>query len=546
MSKKKIDELFQETFLGHYEVPDKRVWDSIAASLDKKKKKRILPLWWSLSGIAAALVLGFVLFNPFTSQNTIEPTITDVEQQDTKTDTNDITPTIQQPRNTQVENDTQIANEEDESPILKENDTQIANTKTDRKPNLDTDRNKNTNQSTNTKDNWVGQENAVAQNPNEGIKGNSKSTNKGNANSANNSVPSNTQITETATASGNKNKKQGDLDKTDVLENTLNKTKETKVAAANTSKPKEIDAKDNLKNTNTTETLVGEDKNTKVADNQTKSQQTDSIPHNKKSIFDEINIQQEEQTGVTEHSAKRWSAGPSVAPVYFNAIGEGSPVHSIFVPNAKSGNVNMSYGLSVGYEINSKLKIRSGVHRVDLGYDTNEISFSSSPVASTNGQIDNIDYTLTARNLVVSSKPGGSARAEAPVNPLDVSAQNPERDGFMTQQMGYMEIPVELNYALIDKKFGLNLIGGVSSLFLIDNSVALTSGNLTTEMGAANNINTLNFSANFGLGVNYKFSNNIQLNLEPVFKYQLNTFSETDGTFNPYVLGIYSGFNFRF
>ena len=116
----------------------------------------------------------------------------------------------------------------------------------------------------------------------------------------------------------------------------------------------------------------------------------------------------------------------------------------------------------------------------------------------------------------------------------------------MTQQLGYLEVPLELNYALVDNKFGVNLIGGFSSLLLVDNSIALNSGDLTTEVGEANNVNNLNFSANMGLGVNYKFSQNLRLNVEPVFKYQLNTFSETDGTFRPYTMGIYSGLNFRF
>ena len=249
---------------------------------------------------------------------------------------------------------------------------------------------------------------------------------------------------------------------------------------------------------------------------------------------------------VAEGNAKKWSAGPSVAPVYFNAIGEGSSVHSIFVPNSKSGNINLSYGLSVAYEISPKLTVRSGVHKVDYGYDTNDVAFSSSLVASTNGQIDNIDYSATSKNLVVSSRKGGNANAVVSNEAIDVSAQNPERDGVMSQQLGYVEVPVELNYALVDNKFGVNLIGGISSLFLIDNSVALTSGGLTTEMGEANNVNDLNFSANVGIGVNYKFSPKVQFNLEPVFKYQLNTFSETDGTFNPYSLGIYSGLSFRF
>ena len=116
----------------------------------------------------------------------------------------------------------------------------------------------------------------------------------------------------------------------------------------------------------------------------------------------------------------------------------------------------------------------------------------------------------------------------------------------MVQQMGYLEVPFELNYALIDKKLGVNVIGGVSSLFLIDNSVSLESEGLVTEMGQANNVNDVNFSTNIGLGFNYKFSQKIQLNLEPVFKYQLNTFSDTAGRFRPYTIGVYSGVSFKF
>ena len=38
----------------------------------------------------------------------------------------------------------------------------------------------------------------------------------------------------------------------------------------------------------------------------------------------------------------------------------------------------------------------------------------------------------------------------------------------------------------------------------------------------------------------------VQLNIEPVFKYQLNTFSDTAGNFQPFTIGIYSGLNFKF
>lgn len=254
-------------------------------------------------------------------------------------------------------------------------------------------------------------------------------------------------------------------------------------------------------------------------------------------------MEEPEATEIAEKSGKRWSAGPSVAPVYYDAIGKGSPVSSMFSTNSKSGNINMSYGLSVAYEISPKLSIRSGLHKVDYGYTTNDVHFTSSIAAFNERRIANIDYAETAGNLVVSSS---NATLEISNKISDVSARTASRSGVMAQQFGYLEVPVELSYALVNNNFGINLIGGVSSLFLVDNEVDLTSGNLTTQMGSANNVNDLNFSANLGIGLDYRFSEKLRFNLEPVFKYQLNTFSNVDGTFNPYAIGVYSGLRFKF
>jgi hypothetical protein len=80
----------------------------------------------------------------------------------------------------------------------------------------------------------------------------------------------------------------------------------------------------------------------------------------------------------------------------------------------------------------------------------------------------------------------------------------------------------------------------------VDNAVLLESNELVTEMGEANNVNNFNFSANFGMGFNYEIAPKFQINLEPVFKYQLNTFTNTAGSFRPYSIGVYSGLRFKF
>lgn len=540
MNKKKLDELFRDTLSDFKESPDDSVWASIEASLDKRKKKRVLPLWWSLGGIAAALLVGFLVFNPFNKNNSVEQIITNTEQNtDTITNPSDAYKVLEIDQNN--EDAIEVATDNKTKSILEETEVQVVTTDDTQNNSSENAQDANQQKKDVTGSDWSKEKEAIVQTQNTRDQNSNKLKNK--AYQDINKLKPDSAIAESQESLQQTTKETNAVQNSDAAEKIVSDNNATAIAANNTETAEKTTTTNGLIDLNAVEKSGATSKESQVATNQAVLKKDSLNSANKKSIFDEIEMKEE---AVAKASTKKWSAGPSVAPVYFNAIGEGSSVHSIFVPNSKSGNINMSYGLSVGYEISPKLTVRSGIHKVDYGYDTNDIAFSSSPIASTNGQIDNINYRVTSKNLVVSSKPGGSALAQAPTNSLDVSAQNVEREGVMTQQMGYLEIPVELNYALIDKKFGLNVIGGVSSLFLVDNSVALTSGDLTTEMGNANNLNDLNFSANFGLGVNYKFSQNIQLNIEPVFKYQLNTFSETDGTFNPYALGLYSGLSFKF
>ncbi len=503
MDKKNIDELFQQKFEDFKETPDEKVWTGIEAALDEKRKKRMIPIWWSWGGIAAALLIGFILLNPFAGNITTDTNITDAEQLESPTETK-ATGTKDTKINTSSDPVKNVV-------IIPEKYENLVNSERNNKTNTVV----------------PNQRSVVSNTPKNSIKMKNTSAF--------------TQVKEDF-------KKQGSSIQT-INNREDQNIKSTQEIAANQiqdsyANPKNEDSKTRQNTTLNPSENNPVEKNKALETAITSNQKEEEIKPNKKSIFEEI--EETDKELVAENKGKRWSAGPSIAPVYFNAIGEGSPVHSSFVPNSKSGNVNLSYGLSLAYEISPKLTVRSGVHKVDYGYDTNNVSFSTSLSAINNGQISTIDYTSTSKNLVVTSKESPNSSLAATNKSIDFLAQNPQKDGIMSQQLGYIEVPMELNYAVIDNKFGLNIIGGLSSLFLVDNAVALTSGNLTTEMGEANNVNDLNFSANFGLGVNYKFSQKIRLNIEPVFKYQLNTFSQTQGTFNPYSLGVYSGLSFRF
>ncbi len=515
MRKKNLDKLFQEKLQNFSEAPDEKVWHSIEASLDKKKKSRkVIPIWWKLGGVAAVVAIALFVINPFEETQGINPAVTNVEKQ---VDSSDI-----RIKNQKIEEST--GNPESELVNFDSNATDHQESSSKDNPSMVSSENEATNSS-----------------------GEKKKTLDLRTASENN----NAQVTEIDHPEGqNPNVSPNTANK--VLEN----GKETAVAISDNSdvqnngtvrgKNKNVESSGNHALA-TNELPMNTESN--IVQIEDKAKEEGSEDPKKKSIFDEITAKEAEEEMIAEAKNGKWSAGPSIAPVYFDAIGQGSPVHSIFVPNSKSGDLNLSYGLSVAYEISDKLKVRSGIHKVDYSYSTNDVEFSSSLESSALGQIANVNYSVTSKNLIVGSSASASNTDVIENMALvadDFSGQGLSQNGVMAQQFGYLEVPIELEYGLLDSKFGVNLIGGVSSLFLVDNSISLTSGELTTEMGRANNVNSVNFSTNFGIGVNYKFTPTVQFNVEPVFKYQLNTFSQTDGTFQPFTVGVYSGVSFKF
>ncbi|MBF4986438.1 outer membrane beta-barrel protein, partial [Nonlabens mediterrranea] len=118
--------------------------------------------------------------------------------------------------------------------------------------------------------------------------------------------------------------------------------------------------------------------------------------------------------------------------------------------------------------------------------------------------------------------------------------------GEISQRLGYLEVPLELKYKLLDRKLSVNVMGGLSALFLTDNSIAVTNNTSKLELGEDDNFNSFNQSANFGLGIDYLFTDQLGITVEPMFKYQLNALKENTADFKPFNVGIYSGITYRF
>lgn len=520
--RKKIDQLFKEKFKDFDPSPNEEIWSKIEARLNEKenRKKRVVPLWWRIGGIAATLALLFTLGYYFfsTAISTEELPVTNNEKN--KPDDNEVIEYKSQDKIKELyknEPDIVITNDSlnDKDPLtenVKDNFDNIKESKTTHPPLNNKIREILVEKNAETTKKFVKDKGRKIR-----------------------EIPALNETNKVANLKGEVKNNLVDMDRNEN-KLTSDKNRENKVLIENSNaltQNDQIKAVDNdslprvnliEKNSTNKEAVIAESDEQKE----------------KKSIYDALS-EKDDLKDKQQKGANRWSINPSVAPVYYNSLGEGSPIHTQFADNSKTGNINMSYGINLAYKINSRLSIRSGINKVNLGYDTKDIAITS--VAFQAAPISSISYANTTANLRISDRPGENLSA---AQNREVKSEIPGVNGVLNQRLGYLEVPLELKYKITDKKLGVHLIGGFSSLFLTDNSIDVVSNDFVTNVGEANNINNTSFSTNIGVGVDYKLTNKILLNLEPIFKYQLNAFSDGDNGFKPYTIGLYTGLSFRF
>lgn len=582
--KHNIDRLFQEKFKDFEVAPPDFVWESIQEKLQEKKKRRVVPLWARLSGIAALLALGGLLttlyFNDAENPAVNAPAV--VIENNTTTTPSDamkaspITSPVQagpsaegtasqNTNNTNTNNNnTAVASAEGTT-----NDTNNGTTTT--QSNINKKSGKNTLPSS------VNSNNAVAhEGHNTGI--NKKNGKKAKRNTA-------VQQGDALAVSGTVNQSG----KNNSAANPANASQTQKAASANEglaaadtkSSAKNTDrnnpANQNntqqnqnaLNNANAAEGIAGTDNTNTTQDGNPANAQTD--PAAKNNVIIDKNIPQTEAVATTVDTTKtivpenelekllqeklkgeeedkalaetkkskdRWNIRPQVAPLFYSSLSDGSPINSQFAANDKTYENDLSYGLGINYALTDRISIRSGVNTVNLNYATNDIAY----YASLNGLTTNIGESKVA-NIVIQN-PG-----DATPEPFLINGQATQlMEGSMVQKTGYIEVPLEMSYALVNKKFGIDVIGGVSGLFLNENNVSVVSSTTgaSSQVGQAQNLNNLHFSANAGVGFRYKFWDSFQASFEPTFKYQVNAYSKDAGNFKPYFIGLYSGISFSF
>ncbi|WP_420571347.1 hypothetical protein [Kordia sp.] len=592
--KKNIDHLFQDAFQDFEASPDPALWDKISDKLDAKETKRkregifFLPWLYKATGIAAAIVLFFFVGNEFlnsdeteidtdeqittttkngsstdtTNENTTNSHVTDTntnsEQNSSKNQQNSSDTVLQNNKRFADDTENGVDNNGNHLQNRSTNSTQERSTLQNAVVNQDgTNSNSNSNSqqlSTNRllpnstqNNNSLPQENAVV-NSNSTRNTNSNVSNEIKNNSSQNTVKGVDRFTNTVAQNSTNNTSNNTNATTNSNQNGVNGT-ETNINTATNSNSTAV-AQNNTNTANSSSSNTDATANTETTNSETAIAEVKKEDEIKKSLLDEINDLhdlEKDKTEVAEQNRRRWTISPNASPIYYNTLSNGSPIDETFADNTKSGDLNFSYGVNVGYDVSKRLTVRSGIHKVDYSYNTKDIAL----VPSINGnelttiafKTDGVAFDIQDRQV---NAPSDAAFSQYQLPSTESSIIRKQIEGNLNQRMSYIEVPVELKYAVVDKKLGVNVIGGVSTLLLTENSIILDSPELYAELGEATNVNDVSFSTNIGLGIDYKVSDKIEVNFEPMLKYQLNTFSGNTGNFKPYSVGVYTGVSFRF
>lgn len=254
-----------------------------------------------------------------------------------------------------------------------------------------------------------------------------------------------------------------------------------------------------------------------------------------------------------------WLVGAQVSPAYsVNRSSHASDYANDMLNSSSNTPVELGGGLSVEYKTGKRWSLQSGVFYAGLGQSSGNSSVSNRQLdafAESGAEFFNAPANIMASTMTVNSKAGVIELDGVPAG-MELATNMEDKtlasavvgsDARFVQNFQYLEIPLYLRYSLIDARFDVELMGGVSSNVLIGNDTYLENSTGKSLVGKTQGMQDISYSGTFGLGLKYGVSNRIFLNLEPRVKYYLNSLNTNSSvTYKPYTIGVYTGISYQF
>ena len=290
------------------------------------------------------------------------------------------------------------------------------------------------------------------------------------------------------------------------------------------------------------------------------------VDYPEKSIDQQI-LEQNQQLMLTQNQEKgkgRWLVGAQVSPEYNVSRSSHSQVYASNMLNASSTPVDLGGGISVEFKKGKRWSLQSGVYYSGMGQSSGNSSFPNRNLVSSDYSTEHgkeyfnapVNIDSKSSKMMMNSAAGVIEFSGIPsgivlgTNLEDKSlASNAVvvSDASFIQNFEYIEIPLYLRYTIIDSRFGVEMLGGFSSNVLVGNNTYMESNTGKSLVGSTQNMESLNYSGTLGIGLKYGLSKRFYLNVEPRVKYYLNSLnSNSDVTYKPYTIGVFTGLSYEF
>ncbi len=254
-------------------------------------------------------------------------------------------------------------------------------------------------------------------------------------------------------------------------------------------------------------------------------------------------------TPKTENKTGKWTIGGKLAPVYaYRTISikkEDLPATIIpdesYYNNMENEIYSFSGGVDLKYHIRKKLSFQTGLFYSKLGQVNNDVVAYRYPddkyefvIPTSVGPID-INSEKIPKELADSD-----IREDSTGNILYFNAD-------IYQNFEYIEVPLLINYKILDKRFGVQLAGGLSPGFMVNNNAYFQVDKQEIMIDRSEEFYTVIYNSVVGLGLNYAVSKKLNFSLSPTFKYSLRSIRKDHSIeYYPYSFSIYTGISYSF
>jgi hypothetical protein len=257
-----------------------------------------------------------------------------------------------------------------------------------------------------------------------------------------------------------------------------------------------------------------------------------------------------------------WKVGVHVAPGYASHTANHSPVYASNMNySSEKAQANVGGGFSVQYKTASRWSVETGMYYARSGSNPgSSFNFMASKAefdqsARSTDQYYNMGVTMNRGQLAMNSMAGVIEFSRTPSNaemittPESLSGLTTAMltPGEFAQVFDFVELPLFARYALVESAIGVEISGGITTGIIIGNNVYMDSNPGRELVGKTQDISTINFAGNAGVGLIYSMGKNISLSVEPRLSYYLSSINHSNAvSFKPWRVGVFTGLSYEF